>query len=148
MGSHPAGSVSGATRQTRSQKRVLIAEDEPSIVLSLEFLLAGAGYQVFVARNGSEALTLIEHARPDLIVLDIMLPAVNGLEVCRSVRANAALRHTRILMLTARGREGEIRKGLALGADRYMTKPFSTKALVRIVQELLGSPRQGDEVRE
>jgi len=148
MVSPPAGVVSDATRQTRSRKKVLIAEDEPSIVLSLEFLLAGAGYQVTVARNGSDALTLVEHFRPDLVVLDIMLPMVNGLEVCRSVRASAALGHTRILMLTARGREAEVRKGLALGADRYMTKPFSTQELLQAVRELLAAPQNGDEVKK
>jgi len=119
-------------------KKVLIAEDDPSIVLSLEFLLQSAGYEVLVARTGSEALALIDRARPDLVVLDIMLPGVNGLEVCRSVRASAALGETRILMLTARGRESEVQRGLVQGADAYMTKPFATRELVRTVRQLLG----------
>jgi DNA-binding response OmpR family regulator len=120
-------------------KRVLIAEDEPSIVLSLEFLLAEAGHEVFTARDGSEALATAAKHRPDLIVLDIMLPIVNGFEVCRSVRADAQLAATKILMLTARGREHEVARGLALGADAYVTKPFATRELMEIVGGLLGS---------
>src|SRR5688500_10776121 len=119
-------------------KRVLIAEDDPSIVLSLEYLLSEAGYEVYTATNGADALALAEAHTPDLLVLDIMMPAVNGFEVCRSVRANAALRGLRILMLTARGREHEVTRGLALGADAYVTKPFATRELMRVVKELLG----------
>lgn len=117
--------------------RVLIAEDEPSIVLSLEFLLAEAGYEVFVARNGAEALALAGKHRPDLLVLDIMLPIVDGFEVCRTLRANPALREMPILMLTARGREHEVQRGLALGANAYLTKPFGTRELMSNVKKLL-----------
>lgn len=118
-------------------KRVLIAEDEASIVLSLEFLLAAAGYEVFIARNGTDAIALAEKHRPDLLVLDIMLPAVNGFEVCSRLRANAELSELRILVLTARGREHEIERALALGANAYMTKPFGTRELMKVVKELL-----------
>jgi two-component system, OmpR family, alkaline phosphatase synthesis response regulator PhoP len=121
-------------------KRILIAEDEPSIVLSLEFLLTNAGYAVAVARHGTEALRLVEELQPDLVVLDIMLPAVNGFEVCRRIREDPRLAHIRILMLTARGRDTEVRKGRALGADAYMTKPFATRELVATVNHLLGRP--------
>ena len=120
-------------------KRVLIAEDEPSIVLSLEFLFAEAGYEVFTAENGAEALRLCEECTPDLLVLDIMLPVVDGFEVCRAVRANPALAATRILILTARGREHEAARGIALGANAYMTKPFGTRELMNTVHELLSS---------
>lgn len=106
-------------------------------MLSLEFLLAGAGYQVNTARDGAEAIRLADSLTPDLIVLDIMLPIVNGFEVCRHVRSQPGLGHVKILMLTARGRESEARKGLALGANAYMTKPFATRELVRTVAELL-----------
>lgn len=122
-------------------KRVLIAEDEPSIVISLEFLLREAGHEVAVARNGAEALRLIGVTPPDLVVLDVMLPSVNGFEVCRRLRADAATQDIRILMLTARGRETEVEKGMTAGADAYMTKPFATKELVRVVAELLGASR-------
>ena len=118
----------------------MIAEDEPSIVLSLEFLLQGAGYEVTTARDGTAALRMAESTRPDLIVLDIMLPLLDGFEVCRRVRANGLLEHTKILMLTARGHERAVEKSLALGADAYMTKPFSTRELVLIINDLLSPP--------
>lgn len=117
--------------------KILIAEDEPSIVLSLEFLLQGAGYEVTVARDGNEALRMAERIRPDLIVLDIMLPLLDGFEVCRHVRENGTLGHTRILMLTARGHKNAVEKSLMLGADAYMTKPFSTRELVKKIKEML-----------
>jgi DNA-binding response OmpR family regulator len=118
-------------------KKILIAEDEPSIVVSLEFLLRNAGHEVTVARDGEEALRLVAAARPDLIVLDIMLPSVSGFEVCRGIREDPATRGIRVLMLTARGRESEMQKGMAAGADAYMTKPFSTKELMEVVARLL-----------
>jgi DNA-binding response OmpR family regulator len=117
--------------------RILIAEDEPSIVVSLEFLLRSAGHEVVVACDGEEALRLIGTARPDLVVLDIMLPSVSGFEVCRSIREDPVTRGIRVLMLTARGRESEMQKGRAVGADAYMTKPFSTKELMEVVARLL-----------
>ena len=120
-------------------KRVLIAEDEPSIVLSLEFLFGEAGYEVFSAANGADALTLARERKPDLLVLDVMLPVVDGFEVCRTLRADAELAGMRILMLTARGREREAARGLALGANAYMTKPFGTRDLIKVVAELLES---------
>ena len=118
---------------------MLIAEDESSIVLSLEFLLTEAGYEVVTAADGARALELAAEHRPHLIVLDIMLPLVNGFEVCRTIRADAALHDIRILILTARGREREVARGLALGANAYLTKPFATRELVKIVGELLES---------
>jgi len=122
-------------------KRVLIAEDEPSIVLSLEFLLGEAGYEVLTVVNGAKALEVALSQRPDLLILDVMLPLVDGYDVCRGIRANAALNDMRILMLTARGREHEVARGLALGANAYMTKPFATKELMQIVAELIGPAR-------
>lgn len=119
--------------------KILIAEDEPSIILSLEFLLQGAGHAVTAARDGNEALRLAECIRPDLIVLDIMLPLLDGFEVCRHVRKNGMLGHTKILMLTARGHESAVKKSLMLGANAYMTKPFSTRELVKKINELLTS---------
>ena len=124
-------------------KRILIAEDEMNIVISLEFLLKSAGYEVAVARNGSQAIALAESLRPDLVVLDIMLPSVNGFEVCRHLREHPELKDIRILMLTARGRETEVEKGLAAGAHAYMTKPFATRELMNAVAGLLGQPGAG-----
>lgn len=121
--------------------RILIAEDEPSIVASLEFLLQKGDYEVRVARNGEEALELVERFRPDLMLLDVMMPLRSGFEVCRKVRENPALERTRIVMLSARGREAERAQGLAMGADAYVTKPFSTRELLAKVSELLQAGR-------
>lgn len=120
--------------------RILIADDEPNIVASLEFLMRKCDYEVCVARDGDEALQLAETFRPDLVLLDVMMPRRSGFEVCRQLRENPALRPMRIVMLSARGRDAEVGKGLALGADAYVTKPFSTKELVAKVRELLLQP--------
>lgn len=120
-------------------KTVLIADDEPNIVISLEYLLEQAGYRVIVARDGLEALEAIERERPDLVLLDVMLPRLSGFDVCQKVRENPALQGVRVMMLTAKGREVEMSKGLALGADVYVTKPFSTRELLAQVAEQLGA---------
>jgi DNA-binding response OmpR family regulator len=119
-------------------KTVLIADDEPNIVVSLEYLLDHGGYQVRIARDGEEALAAVEAFRPDLVLLDVMLPLRNGFEVCKTIRETPAWRDTRIIMLTAKGRDIEINKGLALGADAYITKPFRVRELMATIQELLG----------
>ncbi|WP_029462440.1 response regulator transcription factor [Serpentinimonas barnesii] len=124
-----------------NQKTLLIVDDEPNILLSLEFLMKREGYQVHLARDGVEALEAIAALRPDLVLLDVMMPRKTGFEVCQEVRANEALKSTRILMLTAKGRDTDVAKGLALGADAYMTKPFSTKELVEKVRQMLQSTR-------
>jgi DNA-binding response OmpR family regulator len=116
--------------------RVLIADDEPNIVISLEFLMKQRGYETRVARDGDEALAEVESFRPDLVLLDVMLPRRNGFEVCQKLRADGWT-DLRIVMLTAKGRDVEIEKGLALGADAYVTKPFSTGELVERVAGLL-----------
>ena len=121
--------------------KILIAEDEPNIVVSLEFLLKGAGYEVAVARDGAVAINLAATLHPDLVVLDVMLPLLDGFEVCRQIRGNPVTKDTRILMLTARGRESEMEKGVAAGANAYMTKPFATKELIETVAGLIGMPR-------
>jgi DNA-binding response OmpR family regulator len=111
-------------------KTVLIADDEPNIVISLEFLLEQAGYRVLVAHDGQEALEAIRRQPPDLVLLDVMLPRLSGFDVCQKIRENPQWQHMRIVMLTAKGREVEISKGLALGANAYITKPFSTQELL------------------
>ena len=118
--------------------KVLIADDEPNIVVSLEFLMQRGGYEVRVARNGEEALALVESFNPDLVLLDVMMPLRSGFEVCQRIRENPARRHTKIVMLTAKGREAEVSKGLSLGADLYVTKPFSTQELLAQIRDLLG----------
>jgi len=118
-------------------QHILIADDEPNIVVSLEYLMKREGYVVSVARDGEEALAAIRRDKPALVLLDVMMPKKTGFEVCTDVRADEALRGTLILMLTAKGRETDVAKGLGSGADAYMTKPFSTKALVQKVREML-----------
>jgi len=118
-------------------KKILIADDEPNIVISLEFLLKREGYDVVVAHNGAEALEQVRAERPDLAILDVMMPARNGFEVCQDLRQDPKFRDLRIMMLTAKGRDTEVSKGLALGADVYMTKPFSTRELLAKVNALL-----------
>ena len=120
--------------------KVLIVDDEPNIVLSLEFLMKQQGYETRVARDGDEALAEVEGFRPDLILLDVMLPRRDGFEVCQRLRADG-WSELKILMLTAKGRDVEIEKGLALGADGYVTKPFSTAELVARVADMLERAR-------
>ena len=118
--------------------KVLIADDEPNIVISLEYLMKRAGYQVSVARDGQEALEAIRRERPQLVLLDVMMPGKNGHEVCQELRADEQLCGTLVLMLTAKGRDTDVDKGLGVGADAYMTKPFATRELVAKVAQLLG----------
>ena len=117
---------------------VLIVDDEPNIVLSLEFLMGEAGFDVRVARDGEAALDAVRDRRPDIVLLDVMTPVKNGYEVCQAIRSDPALRDVKIVMLTAKIREVEREKGLALGADEYVTKPFSTRELVERVKRLVG----------
>lgn len=118
--------------------KILVADDEPNIVISLEYLLKREGYNVVIARDGQEAVDAIVREQPDLVLLDVMMPKKTGFEVCQEVRSNEAVQATKILMLTAKGRDTDVAKGLALGADAYMTKPFATRELVQKVAEMLG----------
>ena len=120
-------------------QKILIADDEPNILISLEFLMKREGYEVVLARDGQEALDAIERERPALVLLDVMMPVKTGFDVCSEVRASETMRDTVILMLTAKGRDTDVAKGLALGANAYMTKPFSTKELVQKVREMVGA---------
>lgn len=118
-------------------KTVLVVDDEPNIVLSLEFLMTQAGFNVRIARDGNEALEAVAEEKPDLILLDLMIPGRDGYDVCQTIRANPEWRDIQIIMLTAKGREVEREKGMALGANDYVTKPFSTHALTKRVKEML-----------
>ena len=119
-------------------KKVLIVDDEPNIVASLEYLMQKAGYEVAVARDGDEALAAVDAFRPDLVLLDVMMPKQSGYEVCQKMRDRPDLRGIRIVMLSAKGREAEVSKGLSVGADAYVTKPFSNRELLAEVAALLG----------
>lgn len=119
-------------------KKILIVDDEPNIVISLEFLMKREGFFVAVANDGEAALQQVAAVVPDLVLLDIMMPKKNGYEVCQQIRANADWQAMKIIMLTAKGRDTEMAKGLAMGADAYLTKPFATKELVLKVKQMLG----------
>jgi DNA-binding response OmpR family regulator len=120
-------------------RKILIADDEPSIVAALEFLLQRNDYEVRIARDGDEALQLIEAFRPDLVLLDVMMPQKSGYEVCARVRERPEWRDMKIVMLSARGRDAEVSRGLAAGADVYVIKPFSTRELMAKIEELLAA---------
>jgi DNA-binding response OmpR family regulator len=117
-------------------KKILLVDDEPNILLSLEFLMKKQGYQVFIARDGKEALHIINHEKPDAVILDIMMPEVDGYEVCKFIKDIPTLHETKVIFLSAKSKESEIEKGYAVGADLYITKPFSTKNLTRQVNDL------------
>ena len=119
--------------------KILVADDEPNILISLEYLMKREGYEGILARDGHEALEMLRRERPHLVLLDVMMPKKTGFEVCQELRSDEALRDTKVLMLTAKGRDTDVAKGMALGASAYMTKPFSTRELVEKVRELLGT---------
>ncbi len=119
------------------EHKILIVDDEPNIVISLEFLMKKEGFEVAVANDGDEALAKVASFNPDLILLDVMMPKKSGFEVCEALRADPNRAGLQIVMLTAKGRDTEVAKGIALGADAYVTKPFSTKDLVAKVKEIL-----------
>jgi DNA-binding response OmpR family regulator len=121
--------------------RILIVDDEPNIVVPLEFLMKREGYDVAVAGDGQAALDALAAGAPDLVILDVMLPKLSGFEVCRRIRADPRWSGLKVLMLTAKGRDQEMEKGLGLGADAYVTKPFSTRDLVARIRALLGGAR-------
>ena len=118
-------------------KKVLIVDDEPSIIVATQFLMEQNGYETIVAFSGEEAMEAVVRHRPDLILLDIMLPVVDGFEVCQRVREKADWKDIRIVLVTALDRESNVAKGLALGADAYVTKPFANADLIAKVKELL-----------
>jgi len=119
--------------------KILIADDEPNILISLEYLMKREGYAVHVARDGQEALDVLRRERPVLVLLDVMMPRKSGIEVCQELRGDETIKDTLVLMLTAKGRDTDVAKGLGVGADAYMTKPFATKDLVAKVRDMLAA---------
>ncbi len=119
-------------------RKILIVDDEPNIVISLEFLMKKEGFEVAVAGDGDAALAQVASFSPDLILLDVMMPKKSGYEVCQAIKGDPALSAIKVVMLTAKGRESEVAKGIAMGADAYVTKPFATKDLVAQVKAMLG----------
>lgn len=118
-------------------KKILIVDDEPNIVLSLDYLVRKKGYTPFIARNGSEALSIAHAEIPDLILLDIMMPDIDGYEVCQTLKSDERFAATKIIFLSAKSKKEDIEKGLQMGADKYFAKPFSTKQLLQEMVDLL-----------
>ena len=123
-----------------SGKRVLVVDDEPNILRTLTFVLKKEGYDVSSATNGEEAMAEVRSSKPDLIFLDIMMPKKNGYEVCQEIKGDSDLSDIHIIMLTAKGQDADREKGLSVGAEEFMTKPFSPMQVVGRVRELLGGP--------
>ncbi|ABA79747.1 response regulator [Rhodobacter sphaeroides] len=120
------------------KRRILVVEDEDNIAIALDYLITREGYEHDRVASGAEALGRIRSTHPDLVLLDVMLPEVSGYEICQGVRLDPTLAHVKILMMTARGSAIERKKGLALGADGFISKPFELKALREEVRRLLG----------
>ncbi|MCB2376808.1 response regulator [Hymenobacter sp. BT635] len=126
-----------------SAPQILIVDDEPNIVMSLEFLMRKSGYQVGIARNGTEALEAIDHTAYDVILLDIMMPDVDGYHVCQHVKSRPDRQHTKVIFLSAKSKEADIQRGYDVGADLYIPKPFSTRQLMEKVKALVAAPASG-----
>lgn len=119
--------------------KILIVDDEPNILMSLDFLFRKNNFDVFVARDGEEALDIMNDHIPDVVLLDIMMPGIDGYQVCQYIRKQERLRHAKVIFLSAKSQKDDIQKGLSLGADLYITKPFSTKQVLKEVQNLMGA---------
>lgn len=118
-------------------KKVLVVDDDPYILMSLEFLMKKSGYEVMIARNGTEALELVEKQIPDIVLLDIMMPDVDGYQICKHIKKSDTLKHTKVVFMSAKTKESDIQKGYDLGASLYIIKPFSTRELVKQIKELM-----------
>lgn len=118
-------------------KKILIVDDEPNIVMTLEYAFKKQNFEVYIARDGSEALQILESNVPDVVLLDIMMPNVDGFQTLDYIKKNDTLKHTKVVFLTAKNKASDIEKGLGLGADKYLTKPFSVKKIVSEIHELL-----------
>lgn len=118
-------------------KKILIVDDEPNIIMSLEYTLKKNNFEVYIARDGSEALEILKTKTPDVVLLDIMMPQVDGYETLRRIRMNEKLNNTKVVFLSAKNKASDIEKGLALGAAKYITKPFSLKKIIADINELL-----------
>lgn len=119
------------------KKKILIVDDEPNIVMSLEYAFKKQGLEVFIARDGSEALEIVEQHVPDVVLLDVMMPNVDGYQTLKSIKEIAVLKNTKVVFLTAKNKASDVEKGLQLGADKYLTKPFSVKKIVSEILELI-----------
>ena len=120
-------------------KKILIVDDEPNIVMTLEYTFKKNNFEVFIARDGLEALEILKTQLPDVIILDVMMPSVDGFETLEQIKKNEKLNHCKVIFLSAKNKESDIEKGLSLGADVYLTKPFSIKKVVEQVNQLVAN---------
>lgn len=126
-----------STIKAKQMKKILLVDDEPNIIMSLEYTFKKNNFEVYIARDGQEALDILENQTPDIIILDVMMPNVDGYATLEKIKENQTLNHCKVIFLSAKNKESDIKKGLDLGASAYMTKPFSLKKLVDKVKELL-----------
>lgn len=124
------------TMSAKEKLKVLVVDDEPSILMPLEFLMRKNGYQVYIARNGTEAMESVDKERPDVVLLDIMMPDVDGYEVCRHIRRQEIMNGAKVIFMSAKTKDADIKKGYDVGADLYIPKPFSTRFLMEKIKEL------------
>lgn len=120
-----------------NKKKILIVDDEPNIVMSLEYTFKKNDFEVFIARDGSEAIEILKSQIPDLVLLDIMMPNVDGYQTLKHIRSNAQTKNIKVIFLTAKNKASDIQKGLTLGVDKYLTKPFSIKKIMAEINELI-----------
>ncbi|WP_025742118.1 response regulator transcription factor [Aquimarina pacifica] len=120
-----------------NKKKIVIVDDEPNIVMSLEFTFKKNDYEVFIARDGSEAIDILKSQIPDIVLLDIMMPNVDGYQTLKYIRSNESTKNIKVIFLTAKNKVSDIEKGLKMGVDKYLTKPFSIKKIVEEVNELI-----------
>lgn len=117
--------------------KILVVDDDPYILMSLEFLMRKSGFDVLVARNGKETLEILNKSIPDVVLLDIMMPDVDGYDICKHIKSTKKLRDCKVVFLSAKSKESDIQKGYDIGAELYITKPFSNKELVKKIQDLV-----------
>ena len=120
-----------------NHKKILIVDDEPNIVMSLEYAFKKKDFKVFIARDGTEALEIAEREVPSVVLLDIMMPQLDGYETLRRIKDNTKLEETKVIFLSAKSKQEDIDKGLRVGADSYLTKPFSIKKVIQNVEQLI-----------
>ena len=119
------------------KKKILIVDDEPNIVMTLEYTFKKNNFEVFIARDGMEALEILKKEFPDVIILDVMMPLVDGFETLEQIKKDEKLKHCKVIFLSAKNKDSDVEKGMALGANAYLTKPFSIKKVVEKVNELI-----------
>lgn len=124
-------------RKMSEAQKILVVDDDPYILMSLEFLMKKNGYDVIVARNGTEALDLLEKKVPHLVLLDIMMPDVDGYAICKHIKSTKKLKEAKVVFMSAKSKEADIKKGMDLGASLYITKPFSTRELMKQINALM-----------